>query len=138
MIQRQQTLWLILATIAALLTFMFPFVIGKGLDKGITVDKSLTAGSDFLLLIATAASMIVSAVTIFLYKDRKLQIKLCVVGLLISIAIIVLYITTMQQLTNTTLALSAILPFLIPIGYFMALRNIRKDEKLIKSLDKLR
>lgn len=138
MIQRQQTLWLILATIAALLTFMFPFVIGKGLDKGITVDKSLTAGSDFLLLIATAASMIVSAVTIFLYKDRKLQIKLCLVGLLISIAIIVLYIITMRQLTNTTLALSAILPFLIPIGYFMALRNIRKDEKLVKSLDKLR
>jgi len=138
MIQRQQTLWLLLATIAALLTFMFPFVTGKGLDKGIEIDKSLTAGSDFLLLIATGASLIISSVTIFLYKDRKLQMKLCIVGLVISLAIIVLYILSMDELTKTTLALAAILPFLIPVGYFMAIKNIRKDEKLVKSLDKLR
>ena len=41
MIQRQQTLWLFLATIAALLSFMFPFVTGKGIEKAIEVDKTI-------------------------------------------------------------------------------------------------
>ena len=138
MIQRQQTLWLLLATLAALLTFMFPFVIGKGLEKNIVTEKVIKAGSDFLLLIFTGASMILSSVTIFLYKDRKLQIKLCLLGLLLSVGIIILYILQMNKLTKSTLALFSILPFAVVVGYFMAFRNIRKDEKLVKSLDKLR
>lgn len=138
MIQRQQTLWLFLATIAALLSFMFPFVTGKGIEKAIEVDKTIKAGSGFLLLICTGASLILSAAIIFLYKDRKLQMKLCLLGLVISILIIVLYILQMNKLTNSTLALFSILPFATVVGYFMAFRNIRKDEKLVKSLDKLR
>ena len=138
MIQRQQTLWLVLATLAALFCFMFPFATGKGLEKGLVTDKEIKAGSDFLLLIATGASLILSGAIIFLYKDRKLQIKLCLLGLLISVAIVVLYIFQLNKLTTSTLALFSILPFIIVISYYMAFRNIRKDEKLVKSLDKLR
>lgn len=138
MIQRKQTLWLLLCTLAALFSFMFPFVIGKELDKGVQVDKALKAGNDFLILILTGASLILSAVTIFLYKDRKLQMNLCLVGLLIAVAIIILYFSHMNKLAKSTLALACILPFAIAAGYFMAFRDIRKDEKLVKSLDKLR
>ncbi|HEV7779962.1 MAG TPA: DUF4293 family protein [Chitinophagaceae bacterium] len=138
MIQRQQTLWLLLAALAALLSFMFPFVTGKGLENGLPVDKAIKAGSNFLLLIFTGASLILSVVTIFLYKDRKVQIKLSLLGVLIAVVIIILYITQMNKISQSTLALFCILPFAGLIGYFMAFRNIRKDEKLIKSLDKLR
>ncbi len=138
MIQRQQTLWLLLSALAALLSFMFPFVTGKGIENGLPVDKSIKAGSDFLLLIFTGASLVLSVITIFLYKDRKLQIKLTLVGLLVAAVIIILYILQMKKITQATLALFCILPFAGLVGYFMAFRNIRKDEKLIKSLDKLR
>lgn len=138
MIQRQQTLWLLLSTIAALLSFMFPFVTGKGIEKAVEVDKTITAGSSFLLLILTGASLILSAAIIFLYKDRKLQMKLCLLGLVISVLIIVLYVLQMNKLTSSILALFSILPFATVVGYFMSYRNIRKDEKLVKSLDKLR
>lgn len=138
MIQRQQTLWLLLCSVAALLSFMFPFVTGKEMEKGILVDTSLKAGSDFLVLVVTGASLILSSFIIFLYKDRKLQMKLCLVGMVLAIAIIILYISRMNKLNNTTLALFSILPFLILIGYVMAWKGIRKDEKLVKSLDKLR
>ena len=138
MLQRQQTLWLLLATLAALLCFMFPFVTGKGMEKGVEVDKIIKAGSGFLLLIFTGASLILSGALIFLYKDRKLQMKLCLLGLLISVVIVILYIAEMNKLTNSTLALFCLLPFAIAVGYFMAFRNIRKDERLVKSLDKLR
>lgn len=36
------------------------------------------------------------------------------------------------------LALSAVLPVIMLFSYIMALRGIRKDEQLVKSLDKLR
>ncbi|HRE38835.1 MAG TPA: DUF4293 domain-containing protein [Chitinophagaceae bacterium] len=138
MIQRRQTLWLLLATIAAVLSFMFPFVTGKEAIKNMQADKVIDAASDFFLLILTGGSIILSTVTIFLFKDRKMQIRLCLLGLLLSIVIIVRYIMLMNKLTNTTLALYAILPFVFLASYFFAFRDIRKDEKLVKSLDKLR
>lgn len=139
MIQRQQTLWLVLSTAAAILTFIFPFLTGKGTDKtGAITDVYLKADSSFLLLICTIASIILSAVTIFLFKDRNLQMKLALAGLLIAIIIIALYITQMNKVSKSTLALFAVLPFAILAGCFMAFRLIRKDEKLVKSLDKLR
>jgi len=138
MIQRKQTIWLIICTIAALLSFTFPFVTGKILVKGIPADVAFKAGDDFLILILTGSSLILSAVTIFLYKDRKMQIKLCLVGLLISVVIIILYFNHMNKLSKSTASLACILPFIMAIGYFLAFRDIRKDEKLVKSLDKLR
>ena len=124
MIQRQQTLWLLLATLAALLCFMFPFVTGKGMEKGIEVDKVIKAGSGFLLLIFTGASMILSGAIMFLYKDRKLQIKFCLIGILLSVLIIILYFFEVSKLTRPVLELRLgdflgfVLPFIIPIGYF--------------------
>ena len=138
MIQRRQTLWLLLATITAILSFLFPFVTGKEAIKNMQADKVIDAASDFFLLILTGGSIILSTVTIFLFKDRKMQIRLCLLGLFVSVVIIVRYIMLMNKLTNTTLALYAVLPFIFLASYFLAFRDIRKDEKLVKSLDKLR
>lgn len=138
MIQRRQTLWLLLATVAAILTYKFPFVTGKEAIKNMQADKVLDAASDFFLLVLTGGSIILSAVTIFLFKDRKMQMRLCLLGLLLSVVIIIRYILLMNKLTSTTLALYAILPFILLASYFLAFRDIRKDEKLVKSLDKLR
>ena len=140
MIQRQQTLWLLLSTVAAIFSYMFPFVVG-----GEVVGKSLVpvtsrvdAASNFFLLILTGGSLILSTVIIFLFKNRKQQMQLCLVGLLLSVLIVFLYFLQMGKLVKPTMALSCILPFAVIVGYFMAFRNIRKDEKLIKTLDKLR
>lgn len=140
MIQRQQTLWLILATIAALVTFKFPFATGEEIVKNTSMKKlvEMTAGNSFLPLILTIASIVISTITIFMFKERKMQMKLCFLGLLISIGILTVYILEMQKLISGTPALWALLPVLVMISYFMAFRNIRKDEKLVKSLDKLR
>lgn len=140
MIQRQQTLWLLLSTAAAVLTFMFPFATGEEVVDKTTMRRmtEIVAGSDFFLLILTIASVGLSAVTIFMFKDRKMQIKLCLLGLLISVIILVRYFMVMKKLITSIPALWAVLPVAVIIGYFMAFRLIRKDEKLVKSLDKLR
>jgi Domain of unknown function (DUF4293) len=140
MIQRQQTLWLLLSTLAAILSFMFPFVVGGEIVGKSTMPVTLRvdAGSNFFLLVLTGASLILSSIIIFLFKNRKQQIQLCLAGILLSVLIIFLYILQMNKLIKPTLALSCIFPFAIMVGYFMAFRNIRKDEKLVKSLDRLR
>jgi hypothetical protein len=140
MVQRQQTLWLLLATAAAILTFMFPFATGEELVDKTTMRRreELVAGKDFFILILTIASVCLSTVTIFLFKDRKLQVKLSVLGLFLSMVILVLYIMAMQKFLSPTPALWAILPVVVIASYIMAIRLIRKDEKLVKSLDKLR
>ncbi len=140
MIQRQQTLWLLLATIAAILSFMFPFVTGIELVEKTTMQRpaEIDAGSRFPILLLTIASIIISVVTIFLFKNRKQQLWFCAGGMLISAFLIFLYIMQAGKLTKPVLALFCILPFIILVSYFMAFRNIMKDEKLVKSLDKLR
>lgn len=47
MIQRQQTLWLLLSTVAAVLSFMFPFVVGDEMQKNHPVRTPVTAGENF-------------------------------------------------------------------------------------------
>ena len=140
MIQRQQTLWLLLATLSAILSFMFPFVTGGQIitKNTLPVVLPVDAGSNFFLLVLTGGSLILSSVIIFLFKNRRQQIQLCLLGLLLAILIVILYFLQMNKLIKPTLALSCIFPFAILVGYFMAFRNIRKDEKLVKSLDRLR
>ncbi len=140
MIQRKQTLWLLLATAAAVLTFMFPFATGEELVEKTAMKQNteITAGSSFFTLLLTIASVGISAIAIFMFKDRKLQMRLSLLGLLIAAGIFVLYILEMRKLVTSTPALWAILPLLTIAGFFLAFRGIRSDEKLVKSLDKLR
>jgi hypothetical protein len=136
MIQRQQTLWLLLATICAFLSFQFPFYTGTNVDnpnERVIID----AGKSLFLIVFTASSLILSLVTIFLFKDRKLQIRLCLVGIAVSILILLFYYLEIKQV-NGTPSLSALFVLLIPVSYFLAFRGIRADQKLVKSLDKLR
>lgn len=138
MIQRQQSLWLLLAAVASFLSFKFPFYTGNILENNLSRFEELEGGSNFFLLILTGASVLISAITIFLYKDRKTQFKLAIGGILLSIILLILYFVQLKKFTTGNFALTAIFVFAIFIGYIMAARGIWKDEKLVKSLDKLR
>ncbi len=139
MIQRRQTLWLLLATAAALLGFWFPFATGK-IAEGPNMEKDviIIAGENLFLLLLSGASVILSTIIIFLFKTRKLQAQLCIAGILLSAGLIAVYIMELGKTDSYVLALSAVLPFIVLISYLMAWRCIRKDEKLVRSLDKLR
>jgi hypothetical protein len=137
MIQRQQSLWLLLSTICGILSFKLPFFAGARETATSGGAAYIDAGSTFFLIVLTAASIILSLATIFLYKDRKLQLRLCFGGIAISVLIVILYFVEIKNLPGA-IALSAIFVFAIPVGYIMAARGVWKDEKLVKSLDKLR
>ncbi|MBK5272406.1 MAG: DUF4293 domain-containing protein [Bacteroidia bacterium] len=138
MIQRRQSLWLLLSTISAFLSYKLPFFSGTRIGaKNLTEKAILDGGSSFFLLIITGISLILSFITIFMFKDRKLQFKLCITGVIFSVILLVLYFNEMSKLSGS-ISLSSVFVFAIPIGYIMAAYGIRRDEKLVKSLDKLR
>lgn len=137
MIQRQQSLWLLLAAVCGFLSFKMPFFAGANETATSGGAAYVDAGSSFFLIVLTAASILLSLITIFMYKNRKLQVKLALAGLIISVISIILYFVEIKNLPGA-IALWSVFSFATPVAYFMALKGIWKDEKLVKSLDKLR
>jgi hypothetical protein len=77
-------------------------------------------------------------VLIFLYKNRKQQMKLSIVNLVASIVLIGLYFWRLKLLFSASVSVFAIFTFAIPVFLFLAARAIWKDHQLVKSVDRLR
>ena len=144
MIQRIQSLWLLLAAISIALLFKFPYYsafIGTS-----TAPEELTAGKSLQLFILAVVLGVLSLVVIFLYKHRTNQKRLIWLGILAAVLFIALMYFKTEDLiganpnaiSHETYKLGAIFPVLYIIFMIMAFTAIRKDEKLIKSVDRLR
>lgn len=140
MIQRLQSVWLLLAAAAAFCSLQFSFYSGTMLVENQSKRVELTAQSNLLLLILSAGVGIASLISIFLYKNRKTQLRIVLVTLLVSILNLVLFYTQTKKfvLGEGNYSLTAIFAIIVPIFLFLAIKGIRKDEKLVKSLDRLR
>jgi dipeptide/tripeptide permease len=136
MLQRIQSVWLFLAGVAIFLSIKLPFYSGTN-DKGIA-SYQLNGTENLLLLITTIAIGVVAMVTIFLYANRKLQLRLCLVGIVLEILLHFFYYKQIQLFTQGTHALTAVLNVIAIVFFVLAARAINKDEKLIKDSDRLR
>ena len=138
MIQRIQTIWLLLVAIFAAVTFRFPFYTGDWVKDIIPSPIDLNARTTIWLSILTVLTGAVAFVNIFLFDNRKLQLKLCYLGIFLSVVLIIVYFLEVANFINGSIALWCIFHFGILTCYIMATRGIWKDEKLIKSMDRLR
>jgi hypothetical protein len=139
MIQRIQSVWLFIAVICAALTYKFPFYTGNVIGKdNVQRYVKLVASSNYILLILTAGFIAGTTAIIFMYKSRKQQLWLTVVAACLSVLNLVIYFYEVKNFTSGNMSLSAIFAFAMPILLIFAINGIRKDEKLIKSLDRLR
>jgi hypothetical protein len=130
MIQRAQSLWLLAASICGFISLRTPFYYGGNID--------FTGTTQIFILILTVICATVSLVNIFLFKNRKLQLRLTLINALISVIIIFLYFTYTKEYTTGGLSLLSVLVFVVPIFLLLAARGIYKDEKLVKSVNRLR
>ena len=139
MIQRIQSLWLLLAAIFAAITFSVPFYTGGLTDEaGKAITEHLNAKFSFLLTALTVLSGATAFAAIFLFENRKLQLKVTILGLVFTLLLLGAYIMQLKNFSTGSFALSCIIHFGILAFYILAIRGIRSDEKLIKSLDRLR
>jgi glucan phosphoethanolaminetransferase (alkaline phosphatase superfamily) len=146
MIQRIQSLYLLLAAAAGTATWFLN--LWKATLSNNTVSY-FNAQSSYLVFVVYMIIVLLALICIFLYKNRKLQFRLTVVNILLAVAAIALQYFKVQDHANKLVASGvnivsatylpgAFLPVLILIFLYLAARGIYKDEKLIKSLDRLR
>ncbi|MDQ6764238.1 MAG: DUF4293 domain-containing protein [Bacteroidota bacterium] len=136
MIQRVQTLWMILAVIAVFLTLEFSFYSGT-----LAADNSyhaVMATDNFFLLILTSALGTGVLINIFLFKHRSVQFRIIMFALLAECLIIFLYIRQISKFSNGNFSLWAAMHLFIIFFLIFSARGIYKDSKLIKESNRLR
>jgi hypothetical protein len=136
MLQRIQTIWLLLAALCAFLGLKFPFYVGTNKEG---IPSYILKGTENIpLILVTTAVGVVAFITIFLYKNRKLQLRLCIAGILLEALVIFLYYSKLKDFMAGTYALTAVIQAGILLFLFLAARGISNDEKIIKESNRLR
>src|SRR5687768_5545286 len=108
MIQRIQSIWLLLAAAACFLTLKLSFYSGNVIQEDQTrLFTSLTAMSNIWLMILTFLLGTGILVIIFLFKDRKLQMKLTIVAILLAIVNIVLFFGELKKFAEGSFDLAS-------------------------------
>ena len=136
MIQRIQSVWLLVASVMAFLTLKVSFYSGTFLTDN--QYHQLNGTDNILLMTTTIAVGIVALLAIFLYKTRSIQFRLCIIGILLDLLLLFLYLKAKQNFTQGEYAITAALHLVIQLSLAFAARGIRKDDKLIKDSDRLR
>jgi uncharacterized membrane protein len=136
MLQRIQSFWLLLAAVCAFLSLKLPYYSGTTSD-GIP-SHELMGTENFGIMLLTIAIGVLALITIFLYSNRKLQLKLCFLGIFLEAVLIFLYFRETQTYLQGTYALTALLQGLVVLFYFLAAKGINNDEKIIKESNRLR
>ena len=141
MIQRIQTLWLLLSTACAALFIFLPVYKGiflNGTWQAVSISENL-----FLLSGATISGCI-GLITIFLFKKRKLQKRMILLNILLTIGVFVAqyYLIEIYKkdigIIQGDWQMTAILPLFILVFHVFAYRGIVADEKLLSSADRMR
>lgn len=141
MIQRIQSIWFLLAGVAGMLTYKLPIWSGTLQDNSL---KNFLGTENLLYFAANIATVLLAFVAIFMFKNRNLQKNLGWFGLLLSIVLIGLEVYVVSDYQSTlnlkqaSWKFGALMPILMIIFFFLAIQGIRRDEKLIKSLERLR
>lgn len=84
-------------------------------------------------------SALLALISIFLFKKRKIQIRLCKYNAFLLIAFYLVYAYSLFiSLKSINLEYAFAFPFIALILDILAIKAIRKDEDLVKSWDRIR
>ena len=137
MIQRIQTIWLLLAAVFVFFTLKFSTYVGT--NKDLIPSTFLNGIATLPLIFATLAVGILTLITIFLYKNRKLQLRLTLLAVLLEVGLIFLYYKEIQTFVGKgTFSITAIFHAGVLLFLILGARGISSDNKLIKDSNRLR
>jgi len=148
MIQRIQSIWLLLAAVTILCLLVVP-VIGAGSSSeyyvlygsGLKKTGAGDSATNIPLLISTVFAGLISLVNIFNFRNRKLQVRIAMLNVILILALSLWFsqiVRSVSGLTQIDLEPGIFLPLVAIIFTLLAIRGIKKDEKLIRSADRLR
>lgn len=145
MIQRIQTVWLFLAALAGAGLFYFNVHKAVVIKENAEVVEKLGAGNNFILLLLALVLIVLPLVAIFMFKNRKSQKRMAMLGIVANAGFLAAAIMLIGNITNKVPAPKdssylpgIVLPIVCIVFITLAIRGINKDEKLIRSQDRLR
>ena len=137
MLQRIQTIWLLLAAACAFLTLKFS--VYSGLRPNETQLHYLNGTETILMIAVTVAVGIISLINIFMYNNRKLQFRMCILALVMELLLIFLYFRQIKTFSGVgAYSLSSLLHIAVIVLLVFAASGINSDERLIKESNRLR
>lgn len=150
MLQRIQTLFLLLAAAAMLVASVTPLAVFLHQGErvvfealGVYLNGELNSSTWGLFLVSMVSS-ILALLTVFLYKQRMLQIRLsifnlvCMVGFYLYFGFILYKLYPVENLLFQKVGVGVIMPVIAIILTILAIRKIGADEALVRSLNRLR
>jgi Domain of unknown function (DUF4293) len=153
MLQRKQTIWALLAVVCAVLTFKFAFYFGnmkvglngiaplevKALPTYGAGSVSAGSGSTFILIV-TSILIAGTLINIFNYKSRSKQLWITIGLLVLSLLNIFLYYwkSGVPPFESGSYSIGMIFTLAIPVFLLLAAQGIMRDQRLVKSADRLR
>jgi peptidoglycan/LPS O-acetylase OafA/YrhL len=137
MIQRIQSVFLLVVIACGVCLLIFPFVSYEGYPPLFLHNPiDLTPLGNYL-------SILNALLCLFMYKKRKIQVKLCYLIIVFNSCLFLTILFLTNQLYNhdfekKTFLFPAYLPIVAIVAAFIASRYIKKDEELVRSADRIR
>ncbi|MCM4154781.1 DUF4293 domain-containing protein [Gramella sp. AN32] len=136
MLQRIQTIYLLLAIfVSAGLIFVFPIWENSAGEDVFALDVLMAFG----MFIASAA---MSLVSILIFKNRKLQFVLGRLNIILNFFLLGVFVywslTLPGEMDISEKGIGMFLPIISIVFLVLANKAIKKDEDLVKSVDRLR
>lgn len=158
MIQRVQSIYLVLATLAGAMTFFLPYAhfyangakVAEYAMFGVFNVQSevveITSPFIFPAWLFGTFSVLIPLISIFLYKNRPLQMRIVRLAYLVNLGYLVYLFFAIDSINNSVFdgALDILhhtgfyMPVIAIVFCFLAVRGIKADEALVKSLDRIR
>ena len=147
MIQRIQTLYMLLSVILLCFLFGIPYAdINNGGQlynfniKGITQGETIVQNGIYIAVLI-AVIVILHFAAIFRYKKRPLQVRLLVLSILLMLGLTGLFFFFIHYSFDNeevSYKMAIAFPVVAIILDYLAIRGINKDEALIRSIDRIR
>lgn len=136
MLQRIQTIYLLIATgVSAGLSFVFHLWITNE-------DVFVFAKDELLYFSLFLGSAFLSLVAIFMYKKRKSQFMLGRLNIILNFILLGFFVYQSQNVSGeahvSEKGIGVFLPIISIVFLALANKAIKKDEDLVKSVDRLR
>jgi len=150
MIQRIQTIFLLSAISLISILFFYPFAeIAVGSDiftfsiKGFVDNGTNKVIKDIISVpVFVSIIILINIATIVLFKKRKLQMRFSVYNIILMLGMsgILFYLahSAFEPAPTVEYKITILFPVIAAIFNYMAFRNIRKDELLVRAVDRIR
>jgi peptidoglycan/LPS O-acetylase OafA/YrhL len=151
MIQRIQSIFLLIVSVSFFLLFFLPFATtdrafsSASSGNNLFADQAYTVQDHVLLMILAGLGGVLALVSLFSFKRRKRQLRLgyilTILGIMILLVTYTFFINASNELPSTieiTDQPGMYLPAASILAALLANRYIKKDDKLVESMDRLR